>query len=70
MAFETKISIRRERNEAFESMMSGIGSINIDQSMRVSKRRILGGSIAEDWRAIGRDIAKAIATVKSEKDAG
>ncbi len=69
MGFETKISTRRERREAFESMISGIGSINIDQSMRLSRRRALDGSIASDWRAVGKDIAKAIEAVKSEKEA-
>lgn len=69
MGFETRIMSRHERKRALESLISGASSINIDQSMRLSKRRILKGSIGADWRMVGKDISAAIESAKSEKEA-
>ena len=47
-------------------MVSGAATINIDQSLRLVRKQISEGSPKEDWKAVGRDIAKAISELKRE----
>lgn len=69
MGFETKISVRHGRRVDFESMISGVGSLNLDQKMLFARRKAMTGSLSSDWKAVGRDLAKSMASVKNEKNA-
>lgn len=68
MESNVRVRSRKEQRSALNLMFSGVGSIGFDQTMKFSRRRILDGSIASDWRAVGKDIAGAIDTVKGEKN--
>ena len=67
MELSIQIRSRKEHRSAVNLMLSGVGSIGFDQTMKFSRRRILAGSVASDWRAVGNDIAGAIDAVKGEK---
>jgi hypothetical protein len=44
-------------------ILSGAATITFDQSMAKVKLRSTGEALAEDWRAVGRDMKRALASV-------
>lgn len=66
MGFEAKISLSSKRRVPYRTMIKGVGSINFDQAMRLSRRLAKSGSIASDWNAVGKEIAVSIDAVKKE----
>ena len=44
-------------------MLSGAATITFDQSMAKVKLRSTREALAEDWRAVGRDMKRALASV-------
>jgi hypothetical protein len=69
MGFESKISNKSRRRSDYRSVLQGIGSITVDQRMRYSKRAIKSGALDSDWRLVGKDIAKAISSLKKDYSA-
>jgi len=56
----------RRRSRAY-CLVVGASSVSIDQSMTWSRDELKnGGSLPSDWRAVGRDIAGAIKSVKRD----
>jgi hypothetical protein len=66
MGFESKISNKSRYRGAYRSILEGVGSITVDQRMRYSKRAVKSGSLDGDWRLVGKDIAKAISSLKKD----
>ena len=66
MTYHTKIARSRKSRSGTGLMVSGAATINIDQSLRLVRKQISEGSPKEDWKAVGRDIAKAISELKRE----
>jgi hypothetical protein len=64
MTFHTKI-VRRPGRSA-KSLVAGVATITIDQSMRFSRKRMESGSIKSDWEAVGRDLKGSVRRVKRE----
>ena len=58
--------VSRSKMTKAETIVSGAATITLDQSMTYAKRRTDTGSIAGDWFAVGRDVSRAISTVKRE----
>ncbi len=58
----------RDKGNA-RTVISGAAMSSIDQRMTLSRNRILEGSVRDDWRAVGRDIASALAATKREFEA-
>lgn len=44
-------------------MLSGAATITFDHSMAKVKLHSTGDALAEDWRAVGRDMKRALASV-------
>jgi hypothetical protein len=64
MTYHSKI-VRRPGRSA-KSMVAGVATINIDQSMRLARKQMASGSIRSDWEAVGRDLKGAVRRVKRE----
>jgi hypothetical protein len=66
MGFQSKISNKSRLRSDYQSLLEGVGSITIDQRMRYSKRAVKSGSLDGDWKLVGKDIAKAISSLKKD----
>ncbi len=55
----------RKRRSGAELALSGASTLTFDQRMRWSRARV-GGSVADDWSAVGQDIRNLLADVKRE----
>jgi hypothetical protein len=66
MTYSVKPSGSRFRRSAAGILLSGAGTISIDQTMIRSRRQLASGSLRSDWKAVGRDIAGAIRNVNRE----
>jgi hypothetical protein len=64
MGFQAKISYNSVYSKPYKNALAGIASINIDQKMRYAKKSLASGSLGEDWRLVGKDIANAITSAK------
>ena len=55
----------RARRSGAKLALSGVSTLTFDQRMRWSRSRP-GGSVAEDWLAVGQDMRTSLADVKRE----
>lgn len=70
MTYSVKPSSRRLYRSAAGMLLSGAGTITIDQTMISSRRQVASGSLRGDWKSVGRDIAGAIRDVNREFETG
>jgi hypothetical protein len=63
------------KQETFSSVAShsskrllreGVASIDVNQRMSLSRKRAAEGSIADDWKIVGKDLRRAIDAIKRE----
>lgn len=66
MTYSVKPSSRRLRGSTAGMLLSGAGTIGLDQVMTISRRHIASGALRGDWKAVGRDIEGAIRDVNRE----
>ncbi len=59
-------SYRRNKRSDIELLISGAATIKIDQSMTISRRQAMTGSLRGDWKAVGRDIEGAVRDLNRE----
>ena len=65
MSYKSSITSRSIRSRR-RLLAEGVGSIDINQSMKIAREATAGGSIRSDWKAVGRDIRTAMNGVKRE----
>lgn len=66
MGFQSKISSKTRHLSDYRYLLEGVGSITVDQRMSYSRKAVKSGSLDGDWRLVGKDITKAISSLKKD----
>ena len=69
MTYHTRIARRRNTRTKADLLISGAGTISLDQQMRIARKALSHGSVREDWESVMRDIESAISSAKRESEA-
>lgn len=64
MTYQSKIS--RSSGSRSRLMSGGVASIDLNQRMSFSREQVRKGSVAGDWKAVGKDMKRACRIVKNE----
>lgn len=65
MTFHSKI-VRGRSTRSARSLVVGAATVNVDQTMKLSRKAACRGSLESDWAAVGRDLKKAVRRVSRE----
>lgn len=65
MTYQTRIDVRPMRSRG-RLLTEGVASIDLNQRMAISRKSVGKGSLAGDWKAVGKDIRSAVGDIKRE----
>ena len=65
MTYKSRIGALPTRSRV-RLLTEGVASIDLNQRMTVSRQHFSKGSIAGDWKAVGKDVKRAVRYIKHE----